>query len=252
MRWRFLDSGAGDGVTQMAIDVGLMDRARKTGEAVLRVYAWSRPTISFGRHEAARDRFDAADLSALGIDAVRRPTGGRVLLHRREVTYSVTAPADPDVSLVDRYRSINALLLNALAGLGVRATEAQEAGTRRFAPTCFAEPSRGELTVDGRKLVGSAQLSERGAMLQHGSVLLADDQGELARASLGRVPAPRPAATLDEALGRPVAYAEVCRALQRALHTAHPNCAPLTEEEVTPLALVHRDRFASPEWTWRR
>ena len=93
MRWRFLDSGPLDGAEQMSLDAGLMDRARETREAVLRVYVWSRPTLSFGRHESVRGRFVPATLELENVGAVRRPTGGRVLLHDREVTYSVTAPA---------------------------------------------------------------------------------------------------------------------------------------------------------------
>jgi lipoate-protein ligase A len=97
--WRLLDSGALDGAEQMALDSGLMDRARQTGETVLRVYRWTRPTLSFGRHETVAGHFDRARLAAAGVDAVRRPTGGRVLLHDREVTYSVTAPIAADESL---------------------------------------------------------------------------------------------------------------------------------------------------------
>ena len=98
MRWRFLDSGAADGVTNMATDVALLEHARRTGETTLRVYAWSRPTLSLGRHERARGLFATDVLHADGVDVVRRPTGGRALLHHREVTYSVTAPIGATIS----------------------------------------------------------------------------------------------------------------------------------------------------------
>lgn len=123
-RWRWLDSGAADGVTQMAVDAALMDRARTHNEAVLRVYAWSEPTLSFGRHETVRGRFSESTLAARGVRAVRRATGGRVLLHDHEVTYSVTAPTDDDAPLPSTYAAINALLLDALRLLGVAATVA--------------------------------------------------------------------------------------------------------------------------------
>src|SRR5271170_4312967 len=161
VRWRFLDSGKLDGAEQMSLDAGLMERARETGEAVLRVYGWSRPTLSFGRHESVRGRFIPERLEQEEVDAVRRPTGGRVLLHDREVTYSVTAPAREDERLKESYRRINGILMDALARLGVRVAEAPAAQPRRpGGAACFAEPSAGELVVNGRKLVGSAQVRE--------------------------------------------------------------------------------------------
>ena len=234
----------------MSLDTGLMDRARDTREAVLRVYAWSRPTLSFGRHEAVRARFTPVELQRLGMDAVRRPTGGRVLLHDHEVTYSVTAPAGASESLRERYRTINALLLQALRRLGVQAEEAD--APHRAAPTCFAAPNRGELVVDGRKLVGSAQLCERGAVLQHGSILVTDDQAAIALASGGRVPSPPPAATLEQCLGRSPSYATVRDALIDALLERHPDSRPLAAAEAAPWGLLHQQFFADAEWTWRR
>ena len=77
----------------MALDEALMSRARRSGETVLRVYGWAAPTLSFGRHQRALGEYDEAALLRAGVGVVRRPTGGRALLHDREVTYSVTAPA---------------------------------------------------------------------------------------------------------------------------------------------------------------
>src|ERR1019366_7834122 len=103
------------------------------------------------------------------VGAVRRPTGGRVLMHHHEVTSSVTAPAPEDERLKESYRRINAILVAALSRLGVHVSAAPVSTPRRpGGAACFAEPSAGELVVDGRKLVGSAQVRERGALLQHG------------------------------------------------------------------------------------
>src|SRR5689334_6142775 len=90
-RWRLFRTPALSGVANMAIDHALMARARRTGERVLRVYTWSAPTLSLGRHQSARGRIDPKVIEAHGVSLVRRPTGGRALLHHREVTYSVTA-----------------------------------------------------------------------------------------------------------------------------------------------------------------
>lgn len=252
MRWRFLDSGALGGAEQMALDAGLLDRARETGEAVLRVYGWARPTLSFGRHESVRGRFAPASLASARVDAVRRPTGGRVLLHHREVTYSVTAPAPDGERLAESYGRINALLTAALARLGVP-VRAAPAGTPRRpgGAACFAEPSAGELVVDGRKLVGSAQLRERGALLQHGSILVDDDQPRIAELAAHPITPARPAATLRACLGRAPHYAEVRDALCAALAESEADLTPLGAADAAPFAARHRARYASAEWTWR-
>ena len=250
--WLLLDSGALDGAEQMALDSGLMDRARQTGETVLRVYRWSRPTLSFGRHETVAGHFDRARLAAAGVDAVRRPTGGRVLFHSREVTYSVTAPVADDEPLRVSYARINALLVTALSALGARVEPAEKSLARRpgGAP-CFAEPAAGELVFDGRKLVGSAQLRDRGALLQHGSILLGDDQPRiLALASSPLVPA-APAATLGEAAGTDISYAQVRDALFDAVRAAAPGASLLDPADASRFAETHRARYASIEWTWR-
>lgn len=268
MRWRFLDSGAADGVTNMATDVALLEHARRTGETTLRVYAWSRPTLSLGRHERARGLFAADTLRADGVDVVRRPTGGRALLHHREVTYSVTAPTGT-TSQRESYEAINFLLLDALAALGVAASEARPAQRplRPEGAACFAEPGAGELVVDGAKLVGSAQLREDGAFLQHGSILLADDQPWIARLrALSTTPAggasgdARPeaasaiagAATLESTLGRPVAYIEVRDALRAALIARTAQVEPLQPSSLQLDLARLQVTFADPEWTWRR
>src|SRR5215207_3150452 len=92
LRWRLLLSPPLGGPENMALDEALMARARRTGETVLRVYGWSRPTLSLGRNQRAAGLFDERALAERGVGVVRRPTGGRSLLHHREVTYSVTAP----------------------------------------------------------------------------------------------------------------------------------------------------------------
>lgn len=250
--WRWLDSGALDGAEQMALDRGLMDRARETGESVLRVYRWSRPTLSFGRHESVVGRFEPAALAAAGVDAVRRPTGGRVLLHDREVTYSITAPSSDDEPLRASYARINALLVSALLAVGARVAPAEKStGRRPGGAPCFAEPSAGELVFEGRKLVGSAQFRERGALLQHGSILLADDQARIATLASAPLSPAAPAASLAEAAGANVTYESMRDALVAAVRTLAPTASPLEAAEAGRFAETHRARYASVEWTWR-
>lgn len=240
----------------MALDHALMARARQGGEVVLRVYEWSAPVLSLGRNQQARGIYIDEELARRGITAVRRPTGGRALVHHREITYSLTAPANAGESLGVMYRRMNDLLLQALSALGVPGGLARPASRSRppTAMPCFAEPSGGEIVVDGRKLVGSAQWRDAGALLQHGSILVENDQGLLPL--LMREPAtmpPRPA-TLREILGRAPQASEMAMALFDAVRrTEDPFATPLTDADVGALdtsRLVHH--YLSAAWTWRR
>src|SRR5262249_52649376 len=205
----------------MALDEALMHRARTTGEWVVRVYSWRTPTISFGRNQTARGRYDLQRLRERGVDVVRRPTGGRAILHAREITYSVTAPVDDAGSLRDSYDRINRLLTTALSSLGVPAVVAA-AGHRHQSPgitPCFDEPAAGELTVGGRKLAGSAQWRHEGALLQHGSVLVDDDQSALADFEIGGGTVIPPPATLGRILSSVPSPGDLADALATAVRS---------------------------------
>lgn len=253
MRWRWLESPAAPGSEQMAVDAALMDRARETAEGVVRVYAWARPTLTFGRNETVCGRFDPKTLETRGYDAVRRPTGGRVLLHDGEVTYSVTMPATDDEPLRAVYMRINQLLGAAIARLGVSAIEApRRKELRPGQGACFAAPSAGELVVGGQKLVASAQWREAGALLQHGSILLEDRQGDLVALADGDIDPPAPAAALSASLGRTVTRDEVTAALREQLEADWGPAYPLDAGELNTGVEAHRAQFADPKWTWRR
>ena len=256
VRWRLLHSPPHDGPDNMALDEALMDRARRTGETVLRTYTWSTPTLSLGRNQHARGLYDLAAVHEAGIVAIRRPTGGRALLHHHEITYSVTAPIHVDESGARVYAHINILLVNALALLGVP-VEVAAASQPAAPPTtrpCFAEPARGELVHEGRKLVASAQWRDDGALLQHGSMLVEDDQRSIAAlTTTPSAPVPAPA-TLRGILGRAPLAAEVHAALGVAL-------AGITGVEADELdddgSLMDRARelavrYRDAAWTWRR
>src|SRR5712671_1216996 len=131
--WRLLVTPPATGAENMALDEALMHRARRTGEWVLRVYSWSTPTISLGRNQSACGRYDLSRVRELGLGLVRRPTGGRAILHDREITYSVTAPVRDAGDLRQSYERINRLLLSALQSIGVSASVAAPA-TRSLSP----------------------------------------------------------------------------------------------------------------------
>ena len=249
-------AGPRSGAENMARDEGLMDRARDTGETVFSVYGWEAPTLSLGRNQTARAKYDLSAIGNRGMQVVRRPTGGRALLHHREVTYSVTAPASADEPLTESYERINALLLAALSAMGVNAREAGSE-SRALPPgdiPCFAEPAKGELSWNGDKLVGSAQVRENGALLQHGSILIEDDQAIIASVSLSPPSIDvAPAATLTRALGRTPLVDEVANALFDAVRSVEdPGATMLDESDLRGATARHIDKYMSEWWTWRR
>src|SRR5256885_1524368 len=118
-RWRLLLAPPRSGAENMARDTALQLRAAKMSETVFSVYSWTQPTLSFGRHQPASGFYDVERIRAAGLDVVRRPTGGRAILHDREVTYSVTAPLENHEPLRQTYSRINRILLDGLARLGI-------------------------------------------------------------------------------------------------------------------------------------
>jgi len=256
MQWRLLHTPALSAVENMALDGALLDRARESGETVLRVYGWRSPTLSFGRNQRARGLYDGDAAAARGVEVVRRPTGGRAVLHHREVTYSVTGPAATAQPLGESYARINRLLLDGLLTLGVRAELARPAGRAPLpsgAP-CFETPTEGELVVGGRKLVGSAQFRERDAYLQHGSILIEDDQPLLAALATFPLPSTVPAATLAAALGAAPDPADVAAALFAAVRRREDPGATMLDLDraLSAAAALAAAHYASDAWTWRR
>jgi len=242
----------------MARDTALQLRAARAGESVFSIYSWSRPTLSFGRNQRASGLYDLDKIRASGIDIVRRPTGGRAILHDREVTYSVTAPISNAGPLRETYSRINLILQTGLSRLGVF-VETAAAFRPAEAPgirPCFATPGEGELVVQGCKLVGSAQWRDERALLQHGSILVDDDQSSLPIFTVGAktvsesIPVP---ATLHGLLGRAPDASEVASAMFDAVRSLEDEDATgLDEEEVREEALQHVPHFLDEDWTWRR
>jgi lipoate-protein ligase A len=204
--WRFVDTGARDAASNMALDEALLVMHEAgTTPPTLRVYGWCQPTLSLGYAQNARQEVDLAACHAQGVTVVRRPTGGRAVLHDQEVTYSVVMPilltAGPS-TITEHYRRIGMALAAALQALGlpVRLARPQvrAAPARLLAsPACFAALSRYELSVAGKKIVGSAQKRAQHALLQHGSIPLWMDRQRLFQCL--QVPPERRAALVQEA-----------------------------------------------------
>lgn len=216
MRSPLIEALGRSGAENMALDAELLDRAERTGEAFLRLYRFDPPCLSLGRNEPCLS-YDWAMIARLGLDVVRRPTGGRAVWHEHEVTYAVAAPVAMFGSLREAYRAIHERLAAALRSLGVDATlnlyRPPPLSTALHRPaSCFATPVGGEILVAGRKLVGSAQVRKRSAFLQHGSILLDGSQEIVSVVSrqssvIGRE------TTLSAVLGRHVTFEEVADAI---------------------------------------
>lgn len=254
MIWRLLADPAGrTGAENMATDQALLEAVARAPEPVafLRLYRWSPPCLSFGRHEPAERRYDRAAIERLGLDTVRRPSGGRAVWHEAEVTYAVAGPAEMFGALPDAYITIHRVLCSALRRLGAPAALAPRPPGRAAGPAsgaCFAAAAGGEVVVGDRKLVGSAQLRTDGAFLQHGSILLEDAQDVVARVTVGGS-GPVPAASLEAALGRRVTFADVVAVVSAEAARAWGGAwEPADPRRLAPAP----GRFADPAWTWRR
>lgn len=190
--WHLILDDDLDGASNMAIDAALLDDVEHSPDprTIVRFYRWRRPTVSLGRNQKVDSAVDQVFCERNGIDIVHRPTGGRAVLHEDELTYAV---ASNDSSyfgdtIYANYKSVSEALCEGFNRLGVPATLAPE--TRRLSPNpgdtdlpCFISPSRYELTVQGRKIVGSAQRRLRRSFLQHGSMPVSCDREKLALAT---------------------------------------------------------------------
>jgi lipoate-protein ligase A len=244
----------------MALDHG-MALAVPEGSWWLRFYRWTRPTVSLGRNQPAREIYDRTLADELGIDIVRRPTGGRAVLHDDELTYSLAVIPRPGLGPREIYARVNRALARGLRTLGAEVTVVScDAGVvlPPDAGPCFRAPAPGELTAGGRKVVGSAQVRIEGTLLQHGSVLLDGRQDVLTR--LGEPPSPgaMEPTTLRSLLGRVPGWSELVRALGTGFLE---ELGPGTDGADRPLDYFESDReprpdllerYTSDEWTWRR
>lgn len=180
--WRLITDAPKSGAENMAVDEAVVKGLEYRVQALptLRLYGWSRPTLSIGYLQ------DAGPFKGAGIPVVRRMTGGRAVLHDAELTYSVAAPSAHRLfaaGIMDAYRVISACIVSALSDVGIDAglSERKSTGGKAANPACFCAPSRHEVLVDDRKLAGSSQRRFKDAFIQHGSILFGLDEGLNAR-----------------------------------------------------------------------
>ncbi len=252
LAWRLIVDPPRSGALNMALDEALARRL-ESDQAVFRLYSWSCPTISLGRNEPTRQ----TSPSEVDIPLVRRPTGGRAVLHEAEVTYAVVVPARSLGGARATYSAVNRALARGPEALGapVRLAAARE-GAQALPPEagpCFDVPAPGEIVAGGRKLVGSAQVRFDDVLLQHGSILLTGTQAGLGVLSSGAAGGPDPM-TLGE-LVEDVDFDSVAMALASAMEHSFGSTwsrGTYTKDEMEAARALVEEKYSTPEWTWRR
>lgn len=266
--WRLINSGYGDGPGNMAVDEAILEAvAAQLSPPTVRFYGWEPPCVSLGYRQPA-SVVDGRRLTSLGYDLVRRPTGGRAILHVDELTYSVIAPiGEPRVkgSILESYRRLSEALVDGLQLLDLVTSEAPKdpAVSGPEGPACFDTPSNYEITHEGRKLVGSAQVRKTGVVLQHGTLPLVGDVGRLVDAlrldseqerKQMRADLRNRATTLASALGREVTFEEAVQAMARGFTRVLD--LNLVEDQLSPLELdraseLRSEKYGAESWAHR-
>lgn len=249
------------GTRNMAVDEHLFCRARTEPETFLRFYQWTRPTASLGATQSVERVADLEFCRRNGVDIVRRITGGKLVLHHREVTYSV-ASADVEAfgsTLAESYRRISQGLMRGLEimGLAPQLADASPPDYIRGTMPCFAYPARDEVELGGRKIIGSAQKRTGAAFVQHGSIPLVKDEALLAAVARPGVREGEGSnmTSLSEALGREVVFAEAAERFAAGMAEffgVRMEPAVLDAAEEKDVARLESARYASDDWTFRR
>jgi lipoate-protein ligase A len=264
-QWRLIYDCPTCGPRSMALDEAIL--MGDFPQPTLRLYAWEPFCLSLGYGQRAAD-VDKERLNAHGWDIVRRPTGGRAILHGDELTYSLVLPAGHALgtgSVVDSYRRISRALVTVLEDLGARPEADHRAERVRSGAVCFETPSHYEVTVQGRKLIGSAQLRREAGILQHGSLPLTVDIARIcdvlyypdeASREVARDQVRARAITLSDALG---GEAITWQAAADVLVSGFADTFEIelipgewTPDEQTLAARLVEEKYDNPEWTFRR
>lgn len=273
--WRLIQSGIQDSAWNMAVDEAILI-AHSKGKVppTIRFYGWNPPTLSIGYFQQVEREVNLDQVRKRGFGFVRRPTGGRAVLHDQELTYSLIVSEDyPEMpaSVIQSYLVISQGLLEGFQRLGLSAEiisledeETKEAYASLGTSACFDAPSWYELTVEGRKVAGSAQMRQRGTILQHGSILLdldADALFDVLRFSSDRVKerikhgfAER-AVAINQLSSKPIEFEEALHAFTHGFSRGLG--IQLISGELTPfeeelaLELVHT-RYGTDTWNFNK
>ena len=269
--WRLIKTPPSSGAWNMAVDEAILEAiGRGDVPPTLRLYAWQPACLSLGYAQPHTD-VDLRRLAAHGWEIVRRVTGGRAILHTDEITYSVTGPQDePRLAggVLESYRQLSQALLAALLKLGLPAEalpQPQIPGSNGQAkePVCFEVPSNYEITVHGKKLIGSAQARKKEGVLQHGTLPLCGDLTRITQALAFPTDEKRKsvaqrlltrATNVETVLNRVIGWEEAADTFVWAFENTldlNLSAAELTSTELARAEELIKEKYAHPSWTER-
>jgi lipoate-protein ligase A len=269
-KWRLIHTLPSTGAWNMAVDEAILEAVGR-GDVLptLRLFAWNPPCLSLGYAQSIAD-VDRERLTKHGWHLVRRPTGGKAILHTDELTYTVVAPhSEPRLAggILESYQRLSLALLEALKTIGISAQSLEKpsnrAGQDEHNPVCFELPSNYEITVAGKKIIGSAQARRQAGILQHGSLPLYGDITRITDAvnfpndksreqATERLRAR--ATTAEEILGYRVDWAAAAQAFATAfremlnLDLLHAELSPTEQERAMQLV---QEKYDHLDWTER-
>ena len=274
-KWYFIDSGKCSPSFNMALDEALLKwHSEGKMPPIIRFYEWQPATLSIGYFQQSKRDIDFNALNAQGISFVRRPTGGRAVLHEHELTYSIIVdehyPNIPE-SVTEAYRMLSEGLLIGFQNLGLDAyfsipkTKQQQISLKQpKSAVCFDAPSWYELVVEGKKVAGSAQTRQHGVILQHGAILLSLNIEKLlsvfnfkspeAREKM-RTELPYRAVAIDTLTNQVLSIDACKRAFKTGFEQAlHIELIPykLTDEQLQLVAQIEREKYANDAWNFKK
>lgn len=255
----YLDKKPMPGSWNMSVDEFLFSRTEGTGRTFLRFYSWVRPTASLGYSQRYDRVVNEKYCRDHGIDIVRRMTGGKLVLHHKEITYSV-ASSDTSVftsRLKDSYRKISMGLMRGLDKMGARSYLADSPPKEyvRGSLPCFSYPARDEVEVDGLKVIGSAQKRIGDRFIQHGSIPIDEETDVLKKISLLQKGEDVRMISLSRILGRTVGFEEAadyfCRGLSEFFGVDLVP-AVFSGEETEAVTAIEKNKYGTDAWTRHR
>jgi lipoate-protein ligase A len=282
VEWRLIKDSYHNGFINMAVDEAIMI-AHKNGlvPPTIRFYQWSPPAVSLGYFQDLKKEINVKVCQDIGIDIVRRPTGGKAVLHDQELTYSfIIKENDPLVndSILETYKKISGGIIRGLSYLGIKAELVLLRGKLEnnllgrsdkarihhldFKSICFSIPSQYEVQVEGKKIVGSAQVRKGGVVLQHGSLLIKLEKDKLF--SVFNFPSVQireklkskfKATSLEEILKRKIDFSELSNILPRGFEEEFGVRlveSKLTEPEEKIFKDLLENKYLTYEWNYKR
>lgn len=273
--WLFIDSGFCSPSYNMALDEALLTwHSEGRIPPAIRFYGWNPATLSIGYFQKVEKEINIEAVQKYGLGFVRRPTGGRGVLHDKELTYSVIVTEEhPDMpkTVTEAYRVISQGILEGFRSVGLdayfavpRTTEEKEALKNPRSAVCFDAPSWYELVVEGRKVAGSAQTRQKGVILQHGSIILDIDEDKLFDLFVYRNERVRErmqrnfknkAVAINQLRKHPLSFDEAKLAFKEGFEKGlniQLKEYTLSENEKLEVDEIARKKYANDEWNYKK